>query len=78
MTFDITQEQTARKENFKQRLCLKVGDRVKIPASEKQGFLIAIVEKIYKHYAKIYKHYAVVNTGKYKTTVKLINGKAVK
>lgn len=71
MTFDITQEQTARKENFKQRLCLKVGDRVKIPASEKQGFLIAIVEKIYKHYA-------VVNTGKYKTTVKLINGKAVK
>lgn len=71
MIFDITQEQTAKKENFKQRLCLKIGDKVKIPASEKQGFLIAIVEKIYKHYA-------VVNTGKYKTTVKLINGKAVK
>lgn len=72
MTFDITQEQKIeRKENFKHRLCLKVGDRVKIPASEKQGFLIAIVEKLYKHYA-------LVNTGKYRTTVKLINGKAVK
>ena len=71
MTFDITQEQTSRKENFKHRLSLKVGDRVKIPASEKQGFLIAIVEKIYKHYA-------LVNTGKYRTIVKITNGKAVK
>lgn len=69
MTFDITQEQTTK--NFKNRSFLKVGDRVKIPASEKQGFLIAIVEKIYKHYA-------LVNTGKYRTTVKITNGKAVK
>ena len=71
MTFDITQEQTSRKENFKHRLSLKVGDRVKIHKKKKQGFLIAIVEKIYKHYA-------LVNTGKYRTTVKITNGKAVK
>ena len=63
------EEYAQRKDTFKERLTVKEGDKIKVPMeSDKQKGIIGVV-------LKVYPSYALLDTGKYKTTVKLTGGK---